>query len=109
MLSNDYGMFPLLNDSISPINVYDVVKALRQSIFNTPITIGGIQVTLTRSVTGNGGYRYWFTCPSCGSRVAKLYPQTPLLACRHCLHIKYRSSRYKGMIESDVMHETGAW
>lgn len=105
MLSNDYGTFPLLNDSLAPIDVRDVVKALRQSVFNTPISIGDIQVTLTRSVTGNGGYRYWFICPLCGGRVAKLYSQTPLLACRHCLHIKYRSSRYKGMIESDIMDE----
>jgi len=40
-----------------------------------------------------GGCRYWFQCPDCRRRVAKLYkPRKKLrFACRHCYDLSYRS------------------
>ena len=40
-----------------------------------------------------GGYRYWFQCPYCGRRVAKLYKprNQSRFACRHCHDLSYRS------------------
>lgn len=110
MKRNDYGNFNI-NDITTSISVDEVVKALRmqfeQSLIDSPISVGDIQVTLSQSITGHGGRRYWFICPSCSSRVAKLYCQSPIVACRHCLRIKYRTSRYKGMIENGL-EERGA-
>jgi hypothetical protein len=105
MPRNDYGRFSL-HEFTSSLNVDDVIKALRtqfeQSLETNPVNIGDIQVTLSKSITGFGGHRYWFVCPSCSSRVARLYIEAPVVACRHCLQVKYRSSRYKGMLEDEI-------
>jgi hypothetical protein len=39
-----------------------------------------------------GGVRWWFSCPHCGSRVAKLYlpPGRSRFACRTCHGLTYR-------------------
>lgn len=111
MKRNDYGNFSL-NDFTMSLSVDDVIKALRgqfeQSLLESSVSVGDVQVSLSKSITGQGGHRYWFICPSCSSRVAKLYVQQPIAACRHCLRIKYRSSRYKGMIENSLEQDRGA-
>jgi hypothetical protein len=38
-----------------------------------------------------GGRRAWFSCCTCGKRVAILYNKGGLLACRTCLNLVYRS------------------
>jgi DNA-directed RNA polymerase subunit RPC12/RpoP len=105
MICNDYGDY-LLNDTTTSLNVDDVLKALRsqfeQTLLETPIYVGNTPVSLSKSHTGNNGWRYWFVCPTCGTRVAKLFTQNSLAACRHCTGIKYRSSRYKGMVEGSL-------
>ena len=105
MSGNDYGNISL-GDVTPSINVDDVVKALRtefeKSLVLHPVMVGDLQLSLVKSITGQGGHRYWFICPDCGSRVAKLYVVGDLVACRHCLNIKYRSSRYKNMPEGEI-------
>lgn len=39
-----------------------------------------------------GGSRPWFSCPSCGRRVAKLYGGA-VFACRHCWRLNYASQQ----------------
>ncbi|WP_260456030.1 hypothetical protein [Pseudomonas baetica] len=39
-----------------------------------------------------GGSRPWFSCPSCGRRVAKLYGGV-VFACRHCWRLNYASQQ----------------
>lgn len=111
MNCNDYGNISS-GGLVTSIGVDEIVKALRtqfeDSLAIYPVDVSGVEVHLSRSTTGNGGHRYWFVCPSCSSRVAKLYTQDPIVACRHCLGIKYRSSRYKGMIENSFGRELGA-
>lgn len=105
MSGNDYGNISL-NDTTPSLNADDVVRALRvefeKGLLLHPVVVGDIQLSLSKSITGQGGHRYWFICPNCGRRVAKLYVQKPLVTCRHCLSIKYRASRYKGMPEGDI-------
>ena len=42
-----------------------------------------------------GGRRWWFTCPICKRRVAKLYlpPGAKYFGCRHCYNLTYQSCR----------------
>lgn len=40
-----------------------------------------------------GGKRWWFLCPSCGSRRGTLYHSGGRWACRTCLHLGYASQR----------------
>lgn len=105
MLGNNYGSFSLSGFTGS-VSVDDVVRALRLEfelyLTEQPIYIGDLALKLSKSITGQGGHRYWFFCPGCDSRVAKLYVQGNVAACRHCLGIKYPSSRYKGMVESQI-------
>lgn len=104
MQGSDYGSFST-NKNTQSINVNEVIKSLRKqftdSLLIHPLSIGGQQVSLVASKTGQGGLKYWFICPVCGSRVGKLYiSQTN--ACRRCVGVKYASSRYKGMPENQV-------
>ena len=42
-----------------------------------------------------GGKRYWWLCPVCGKRVAKLHlrPEGRYFACRSCNYLTYRSCK----------------
>jgi hypothetical protein len=105
MSGNDYGQNDLSNFNMS-IDVDEVIRTLRtqfeDSLTVTPVAVAGLNITLSKSITGQGGHRYWFICPSCGSRVAKLYIELSAVGCRHCQQIKYPGSRYKGMIEGQI-------
>ena len=48
-------------------------------------------VNLTYTNCNYGGERAWFVCPSCGSRVAKLYSHRPYFLCRKCHGTPYQS------------------
>ena len=80
------------NDLVS-IKLFSKIEALGQII----------EVTTTPCYFGNK--RFWFICPSCKKRVGTLYkpPTKNGLLCRHCHNLKYRKSRYKGMIENFVI------
>jgi hypothetical protein len=82
MKRSDYGNFSISDLSMS-VNVDEVVKSLRsqfeQSLLDGFVDVDGVEVKLSQSITGNHGRRYWFVCPSCGSRVAKLYCCLPPL------------------------------
>lgn len=48
-------------------------------------------VYMTTSACHLGGHRYWFRCPKCAKRVAKLYTNNSPFACRHCCDLNYQS------------------
>lgn len=55
-------------------------------------TVGGRTLTLHIATTQAGyGVRYWFLCPHCGSRRAKLHVGKRDIACRECWGIHYAS------------------
>ena len=109
MSGNDYGN-PSTNDNVDSLNINTVIKSLRsrfeQSLIEQPFHVNNAQLHLTHSATGQGGTRYWFICPLCVCRVAVVYYDVGLFACRRCLAIKYPSSRYKGMIEEKTTRGT---
>jgi len=50
-------------------------------------------VQLQSTPCGLGGARQWFTCPSCGKRVAVLYGPGKYFACRRCCGLGYASQK----------------
>jgi hypothetical protein len=57
-----------------------------------------IRLTTTRS--NFGGTRYWWVCPSCHRRCAKLYlPNAVYFRCRRCYNLTYRSSNESGKFD----------
>jgi hypothetical protein len=52
-------------------------------------------ITLQASALRFGGRRWWFDCPKCERRCAKLYlpPHRDEFACRICYNLQYRSER----------------
>lgn len=48
------------------------------------------RILLTRTTCGYGGYRYWFVCPQCGTRVAIIYLRDDP-GCRECFGLRYPS------------------
>ena len=53
------------------------------------------RVNLTTTCPHFGGKRYWFICPHCGRRIAKLYstPNSSYFLCRTCQNLTYTSCR----------------
>lgn len=51
------------------------------------------EIVLTPTPQPRGGARYWFLCPRCGRRSAKLYkpPRVKPFACRLCYGLTYES------------------
>lgn len=64
--------------------------------------IGGSQIlALVASRPRFGGLRWWFSCPGCGRRVARLYQALSggPFQCRHCRNLTYASRRRSGLLE----------
>jgi hypothetical protein len=97
----------ILTDQCAALTIQNIsmeaVENTRQTLLRHGITVNGQTVSLTSSPGQFGGQRLWLSCPACQRRCGKLYqhPQSHNIACRVCLGIKYRKSRYKGMIEAD--------
>src|SRR5690242_4782924 len=93
---------PLVEDAIA-VGVAAVTKAnyspqeLAFSTFTISVqwNSGGTASTvvgLTRTRPNFGGVMYWFRCPECSRRCAKLYvlESRPVFACRSCHGLAYR-------------------
>ena len=91
--------------SKTPAKVDQNNKSAR--ILNDPVYIGDLPVRLGKTSTDHGGYRYWFICPNCDLRVAKLCCSEDITGCRHCMSARYPSSRYKGMTEEKLFKQAG--
>ena len=50
-------------------------------------------IRLSDTECNYGGVRYWFHCPRCFRRVAKLYALAGDFACRHCHDLTYTSAQ----------------
>jgi hypothetical protein len=75
---------------------------LLEALLTAEIQSLGYDLKLSTSKTGYGGLRYWFACPVCSRRKRVLYvhPVMQVVGCRKCLGLKYRSQRFKGMVEN---------
>ncbi len=106
-MNNNFGK-NLFVETCQKVSIKPFVKnyktSLKSIILSSEIEILNSKVTLTTTRTGKGGHRYWFICPSCSRRVGTLFnpPCHYLIGCRICLGLKYKKSRYKGMIENKL-------
>lgn len=97
-----------MTDECVGISIHTVIQQVldntRQTLLKQGIAINDQTVSLTSSPGQFGGQRLWLSCPDCQRRCGKLYqhPVSQEIACRLCLALKYRKSRYKGMIETDI-------
>jgi hypothetical protein len=104
MTRNDSGKYFLVEDcqklDISDL-LRDYKKKIKETILNSQLEILDKDILITSSKTGNGGFRFWFICPKCKRRAGVLlkHPFKKDLGCRVCLKLKYKSSKFKGMIE----------
>jgi hypothetical protein len=80
-------------------------EKLKKELIDSEIEMNNLNIELTPSKTSFDGLRYWFKCPQCKNRVGTLFvhPITDTIGCRKCLSLEYRSRKYKGMIESDLI------
>lgn len=111
MIPNDYGKNILLAEESSVLSIKPLIKAineqLKSALIQSEIECHGYQVEICESATGNGGKRYWFSCPLCSKRCGVLYknPHNNALGCRKCLNVKYRKSVKKGMAEDLTVNQ----
>lgn len=101
-------------ESYKPINVKAVVRYLLRTTnwrvlvenngyyadYTIPMTdkktgeVEQVEILLDFTNPHFGGVRYWLVCQHCHKRVVNLYQYRDLLACRHCLGLKYSSKLY---------------
>lgn len=107
MTHNNFGK-KFITDQCQKISVSDLIRSAkrqaRELVLGDKLEIEGVRLELSETKTGNGGLRYWFTCPQCTKKAGILYkhPISQSLGCRRCLNLDYRSHRYRGMVESMV-------
>ncbi len=81
---------------------------LKRALIEATVEIDGFIIRLTNKKLHHGGDRLWFICPQCGLAAGVMYRhpiQVTLIGCRKCLYLEYRSRRYKGMIENQILSE----
>jgi hypothetical protein len=104
---NDLGTSQLVETS-RRVEINDIVRKamsdLKRQLISLEVSLNGSGVGLTTSITGGGGVRFWFLCPSCGKRVGTLFqkPNSNAVSCRKCNGLYYRKERYSKMIELQV-------
>ena len=83
----------------------EITPQIKEQLIKTKLTMQGFDVSLDITKTAFNGDRFWFKCPLCEKRSSVLYqhPLSGLFGCRSCLGLEYKSRRYKGMIEAEVM------
>lgn len=107
MSLNDFGNFSL-TDTCEKVEMKvllkEIKKQLKVLLLKQFIEVDGYNLVLVSSPTGGGGQRYWFKCPLCTKRCGVVYRHTASLrvGCRQCLHLRYRKSAKKGMIENKL-------
>jgi hypothetical protein len=93
-------------DQCKKIDISDLLREYRAQLKTTTLSadLMGVPLVLTSSKTRYGS-RYWFVCPNCSGRVGIVYqhPVSGVIGCRTCLKLDYRSHRFKGMIENNVI------
>ena len=89
MTLNDYGKQKTLADACQRIEVRKIVgehgKLMKHSLGESGININEVHISFTGSRTGNGGLRFWFSCPVCSKRVGTLYQCSGGIGCRTVL------------------------
>lgn len=53
-----------------------------------------VDVPIAATLPNYGGFRSWFSCPSCDRRTTDLYVYNGHLACRKCWHLTYETQHY---------------
>ena len=108
MSPNDFSK-KLLTEQCQKIKISDFVKSskeqLKEVLLRSSLEAEGYNVLLSRSKTGFGGSRFWFSCPLCNKRIGVLYkhPVSQILACRTCLGLDYRKHRDGKLTESSSL------
>lgn len=100
------GESPLV-EVTQKIVIGDLLKRVqsqaKEFLISNQAELLGKRIKLCFSKTGFGGLRVWFSCPSCSKRVGVLYTsQQGVFACRVCLGLRYRKSRFRAMVEEVV-------
>lgn len=104
---NDFGT-SVVSENCQQISVNDVLRQYqeqwKEQLAQTELQIMDQPVRLATSKLSHGGTRLWFACPQCKRRCGTLYehPISSEIGCRGCLGIRYRHSRYKGMVEAEI-------
>ncbi len=103
---NDLGK-KLLVEECQKISITEYTQrvkiSLKKKLLETELEYDDVSVTLTTSQTNRNGLRYWFMCPICIKRCGVLFvhPMSLILACRRCLNLRYKKSRFKKMVENN--------
>jgi hypothetical protein len=76
---------------------------IKEALLKIELENENINIKLLTSLTHKNGLRYWFGCPICSKRIGVLFvhPISNILGCRNCLDLRYKKSRFKGMVENN--------
>jgi hypothetical protein len=101
----DSGNFRIVENN-QRIKIDELVRnaqeILKKRLVEAQIEAFDSSIKLINSRTRFNGERLWFECPLCEKRAGTLFKDTyqNLSGCRKCLKLRYKSQRYKGMLEA---------
>lgn len=102
---NDLGK-KFIVEECRKVSISALVKAtkekLKESLLKTELEYWDLNIQIGTTNTNHGGKRYWLKCTLCTKNVGFIYlhPITNKIGCRACLDLKYKKSRFKGMVEN---------
>lgn len=102
---NDFGK-NLLVEECQQVSIKTFVKnakaKLKEALLRAELQHQNVDIKISTSLVNRNGIRYWFECPLCKRRAGVIYvhPIANNLGCRICFNLKYKKSRFKGMVET---------
>jgi len=100
-----------LVENCQKIKIDTVVRKAKKDLVTVlikgEIEINGFNINITSHTLHHKGKRLWFECPLCKQRCGVIYQhptKNNLMGCRKCLDLDYRSRRYKGMVENNILN-----
>lgn len=108
MKPNDFGRIFLVEECQRiemKTLLQNTKEQLKHTLLQSEVEANGVPSKILTSETGNGGRRYWFSCPECQKRKGVLFvhPLSQRVACRECLRLRYRKQAKKGMVEGNIL------
>jgi hypothetical protein len=95
----------MLIENCKKIKIDNLIKKakenLKHELLKAYISFEKEKIDLDYIRTRGNGKRLVFKCPMCDKKIKIIYINAlnNKYGCRNCLNLKYRNSRYKGMIE----------
>lgn len=104
---NDFGKFSHSKVAVEECQKLTIQNLTAFGIKNESLDINDQNIKITTTPCYYGGFRYWFICPTCRTRVGSLYrkPLASLFLCRHCQNLTYLLRKFHRSYQEEILKQ----